>query len=219
MIILFFITIHAIGIQSFLLQTPGLKLKSSFKQIFSIVKDYQQKANIALVDEQVSEYNIVTLIRDGPIPLEKREFLINGWRWHTRSVIRDLNRYYDVIQAIKISKKIDNKHISIVKQCYDFVLGFNYKALCKVESEIFFPWLQELLPQVANALFINISNKQKEIKVLSQRADDLCNKLIVDVIDSENDLKVSKSLLSNLYTLEEIILDISNSAQEIQVSL
>lgn len=32
----------------------------------------------------------------GPVPPSDRDFLINGWRWHSRSVLRDVRRFQEV---------------------------------------------------------------------------------------------------------------------------
>lgn len=32
----------------------------------------------------------------GPVPPSNRDFLINGWRWHSRSVLRDVRRFQEV---------------------------------------------------------------------------------------------------------------------------
>ena len=104
-----------------------------------------------------------TLIDQGPVPRIDRDFLINGWRWHTKSVLRDISRFINIIdetvvgmnlKSNKTSKKNDTMKLDKVQkeriqECFNFVMNFNWKALMRVEREIFFPWLQELLPYAA----------------------------------------------------------------------
>lgn len=104
-----------------------------------------------------------TIIDQGPVPRTDRDFLINGWRWHTKSVLRDISRFIHIIddtvvgmnlKSNKTSKKddamkLDKVQKERIQECFNFVMNFNWKALMRVEREIFFPWLQELLPYAA----------------------------------------------------------------------
>ena len=104
-----------------------------------------------------------TIIEQGPVPRTDRDFLINGWRWHTKSVLRDISRFISIIddtvlgmnlKSNKNSKKndtmkLDKAQKERIQECFNFVMNFNWKALMRVEREIFFPWLQELLPYAA----------------------------------------------------------------------
>ena len=38
-----------------------------------------------------------SIIKQGPVPATDRDFLINGWRWHTKSVLRDISRFINII--------------------------------------------------------------------------------------------------------------------------
>jgi len=41
----------------------------------------------------IVDYDIKSMIENGPIARSDRVFVIDGWRWHTKSVLRDLNRF------------------------------------------------------------------------------------------------------------------------------
>ena len=125
------------------------------------------------------------VISIGPIPLDERQFLINGWRWHTSSALRDLQRYSDVIDKIESvcntsgfqgesSQEDFNKRIT---SCYNYVCDFNLKALMKIESDLFFPWLQRLLPAAALPLMVEIVQDQTDVRTLSSEIGNLCKSL------------------------------------------
>ena len=105
-----------------------------------------------------------SIIEQGPVPATDRDFLINGWRWHTKSVLRDISRFINIIDDtvlgmnLKTSRNFSKKDDAVkldkvqkerIQECFNFVMNFNWKALMRVEREIFFPWLQELLPYAA----------------------------------------------------------------------
>lgn len=107
---------------------------------------------------------ILSLTDSGDVPVENRKFLVNGWRWHTMSVIRDLNRFRGVVRGLSAEFKekhrqslsgyvgerelldLQVKQTAKVVSTAGFVLGFNWKALVRVETTLFFPWLRKLLP-------------------------------------------------------------------------
>ena len=97
-----------------------------------------------------------------------RQFVINGWRWHTASVLRDIKRFSTILKdteifigsssssssspSLSLSSKLDQ-----INGCHQFLCDFNWKALMRVESELFFPWLSEILPGTASSLTLTSS--------------------------------------------------------------
>lgn len=136
--------------------------------------------------------DIQRIIAEGPIPKAERQFLINGWRWHTASALRDLRRYSAVIE--KIEAALDANHLreekaneddkNRVVSCYNYVCDFNLKALIKIESELFFPWLQRLLPSAAMPLMSEIIQEQADVRLLSNQVGILCKSLSGDSEDA-----------------------------------
>jgi len=126
--------------------------------------------------------DISEVIDDGPVPISEREFIVNGWRWHTMSVLRDLSRFRAVVGSLqskfkeKHKKSLDGhlsenellnvqlQQVNKVISCFDFVCGFNWKALIKVETKIFFPWLRELLPKHVDYLLSDYGTEHKYIE-------------------------------------------------------
>ena len=135
--------------------------------------------------------DIQRIIAEGPIPKSERQFLINGWRWHTASALRDLERYSVVIEKIEaecdmnqLNDKKSNEDIkNRIISCYNYVCDYNLKALIKIESELFFPWLQRLLPSGALPLMSEIMQEQADVRILSNQIGQLCESLSGDIED------------------------------------
>ena len=92
--------------------------------------------------------------------------------------MRDLDRFLAIVRSIQRQKKdqlqkkssfaafVDtssdikgSSNDSVVTSteervlgCYNYLCGFNWKGLIRVESKIFFPWLSKLLPDSATVL-------------------------------------------------------------------
>jgi hypothetical protein len=114
------------------------KVTNMFKDM---EKSMKNSLRMTSLDKQITETNIEKVIEEGPIPSSERQYLINGWRWHTLSVLRDLDRFKTIIHRIKSSGvPLSPDNAKLLAQCCNFVIGFNWKALLRVESEIFFPW-------------------------------------------------------------------------------
>ena len=162
-------------------------------------------------------YDIQSIIDKGPIPQGERQFLINGWRWHTASALRDLERYATILEKIAVAcgeHKKDNTDTTTtlssssnilatnvttdktsvrvllyqerIFQGYSFVLDYNLKALMKVESELFFPWLRRLLPPTAASLMSEIIQEQNDVRVLSAQIGQLCLTLKESMKENNN---------------------------------
>lgn len=184
----------------------------------------------------VVEENLKSIIEGGPIPARERCFVINGWRWHTASVIRDLERFRIVVHAhssIKRGKRsvadsavavasssttgematvelLDPTSTARVLGCFQFVCGFNWKALIKVEAEIFFPWLQKLLPESAVSLMSDIIQQHSKIVGLCGKMEAQCMNL------SKLTAHDAQTELSTYRKIEDIIQDMQACALKIQ---
>ena len=172
-------------------------------------------------DAEIFSKDIQQVIAEGPIPVAERQFLINGWRWHTASALRDLERYSVVIGKIEDANEgrmddiIDDKLIknhsredvrNRVVSCYNFVCDYNLKALMKIESELFFPWLQRLLPATALPLMSEIVQEQADVKVLSNQIGYLCKSLSGD----SGDIGLIKKIGMKVREIQKSYLKIQN---------
>lgn len=144
-------------------------------------------------------------IENGPIPKAERKFLVNGWRWHTQAVLVDLDRFVEVLQY---AKKDKGETLRVTKS-YDFVFGFSWKALMKVEREIFFPWLADILPTDSKELVNDIVREHGIIRTLTLKLGKSC----MDLNSATISLNQRDSLLSECERLTD---DLRYSAKKIQ---
>ena len=121
-------------------------------------------------NNQCVDAEFAKVLNNGPIALKDRDFLISGWRWHTISVLRDLERFKS-LSSSKYRSSLDNDRLS---KCYNHVFGFNWNALMKVESDIFFPWLSNILPEDSKVLIVTINQKHENIKLLTKSLNNIC---------------------------------------------
>jgi hypothetical protein len=143
----------------------------------------------ALIDGPIDE-----LICNGPIPVKDRIFMINGWRWHTKSVLRDLDRFEKVLHECSNEKNQTVAIVERLKKCYSFVFAFNWGACMRVERELFFPWLQSLLPQSTKYLFTEVYRQHDSIQSMSASLSQECSEISTSV----NGYKKAFRLLSSL---------------------
>eukprot|EP00904_Undaria_pinnatifida_P011078 jgi/Undpi1/70/HiC_scaffold_1.g00070.m1 len=108
---------------------------------------------------------------DAPVPVEDREFLINGWRWHSRSVLRDVARFRQAaLFAVEASAGPDgggkDGHAAVqrVSKCYGYMWTFSFKKLHKTETALFFPWLREFFPKDVAAPLVEF-DREREVLI------------------------------------------------------
>mmetsp|Transcript_16540 Transcript_16540/g.34111 ORF Transcript_16540/g.34111 Transcript_16540/m.34111 type:complete len:329 (+) Transcript_16540:270-1256(+) len=68
-----------------------------------------------------------------------KQFHIQGWRWHTKSLARDAGRLH------KLALKSSLETAETLKDASDYVVGFNMVGLHRIEVNLFFPWMREKL--------------------------------------------------------------------------
>ena len=169
-------------------------------------------------EAEVFSLDIERILALGTIPVSDRQFLINGWRWHTASALRDLERYSVVIRKIEDASDVnhsdagtvqDNVQVALknrVVSCYNYVCEYNLKALMKIESELFFPWLQRLLPSASRPLMAEIIQEQAEAKEISNQIGQLCKSLSGD----EDDILLIKEIGFKVREIQKSYLKIQN---------
>lgn len=189
-----------------MIMTAAFQPVPSILHPHSIVKDFDQSLKRflklpSIPDSSDIKEDLVVAIANGPIEKSERKFLINGWRWHTKSVVRDLEKFQAFVHKCKTSK---SQSTSRLTDCYDFVCGFNWKALMRVEREIFFPWMEELLPNYSKEMIKDIVREHDVIVDLMSQLRNSCSKS-VDFTRTEN-----------LVRIEEILEQLRCSATRIQ---
>lgn len=76
------------------------------------------------------------------------QFHIHGWRWHTKSLVRDAGRLHKLASKT-MTNKDNNSKIRQLKDASDYVIGFNLIGLHKIETSLFFPWMRDKLTTTA----------------------------------------------------------------------
>ena len=79
-------------------------------------------------------------------------FHIQGWRWHTKSMIREVGRLQ------KLASKTNLQNTNDLQEATNYVIGFNLKGLHKIEADLFFPWMRQQLTT-------SYTNNNKELSV------------------------------------------------------
>ena len=128
------------------------------------------------LDPNMDASSLRQLVHAGPIPEPSRAYLINGWRWHTLAVLRDLDRFKRLVQGLSSrSEAMAESPPTLLGRCHSFVCGFSWRALMTIEGEIFFPWLSELLPtKFAKPLINRLYQQHTEIRAMMTRLERLC---------------------------------------------
>jgi hypothetical protein len=157
--------------------------------------------------------DIIEIIESGPIPTKERQFLINGWRWHTASALRDLQRYAAVLDNVAAacttagddgaSSMTDSQYKERITQCYSFVIDYNLKALMKIETELFFPWLRRLLPPTADPLMSELTQEQNDVRTLSTQIGQLCSTLSGSSNSALEDVTVIRKIESKIQAIRK----------------
>ena len=64
-----------------------------------------------------------------------RPFKIQGWRWHTMSLIREAGRVATALQQ-------QPHHPDALATAVEYVVNFNLRGLTKIQATLFFPWVR-----------------------------------------------------------------------------
>lgn len=159
-----------------LLPTTSVATTATTAAFYNTINKARKLMKLPMV---LDKSNLSNILDDGPINVKNRKFLINGWRWHTASVIYDLRRFRSLLSLILDDNLVEDTaaYVDKVIGCNNFVCGFNLKALLRVETELFFPWLIELLPTTLTNVMKDITEEHKTIKKNTLQIQQSCNKL------------------------------------------
>ncbi len=81
------------------------------------------------------------------------KFYVQGWRWHTLSLVRDAKRLGGLAQRLADAKSngnAPNRQFEPLLQAIDFVVDFNMKGLHKIEADLFIPWMRQTIHKISN---------------------------------------------------------------------
>lgn len=149
--------------------------------------------------------DLESLLVQGTVPKQNRVFLINGWRWHTMSVIRDIERFAKLAEFSQHSSSSKcQEYIERLYPAYQFVILFNWRSLRQIEREIFFPWLILKLPAYAEQEVAKIAHLHEEVQ-------SLCDQLNTAVT-----VATQSSTANSLEKVQDHLYDLATRARAIQ---
>lgn len=106
-------------------------------------------------------------------------FHIQGWRWHTRSLVREAGRLHQLASRTNVITATE------LKQASEYVLGFNLKGLHKIEADLFFPWMRAKLTSEAprqelRAAFASVMDQlESDRRMVAQLGDAISKNIIL----------------------------------------
>lgn len=102
---------------------------------------------------------------------EAGKFHVQGWRWHTMSVLREAQRLQKLAKNMEGGQELD---VTRLQKAADYVVDFNLKALHRVEA-MFFPWMRQRMgdskiaqPEMVKAFNSVVENLEKDQRRLAQ---------------------------------------------------
>jgi hypothetical protein len=92
-----------------------------------------EQDKLAAAEERISRYLEESKKNDG-------KFHVQGWRWHTMSLVRESGRLQKLASRMQASCPVED--LPALRRAADYVVGFNMKGLHKIEKDLFFPWVR-----------------------------------------------------------------------------
>ena len=81
--------------------------------------------------------------------LQKREdvgFHVQGWRWHTLAMRRELSRVGQLSKTLaQQTSTISRDDIEGLQKATEYTVNFNMRGLHRIETQVFFPWVRQRL--------------------------------------------------------------------------
>jgi len=140
-------------------------------------------------------------------------FHVQGWRWHTMSVMREAERLQKLAQHME---QQDNADVSRLAKAADYVVDFNLKALHRVEA-MFFPktrqWMKDSTtaqPEIVQAFDEVVANLEVDRKRMAE-----LGKKITHSISSSSKKTVARTVVSQTGEL----IDLAKSMLDREVEL
>lgn len=169
------------------------KILLAVRDSFSSLRNTHHTTSNASTNNIVRHWNERGPTVDGPVPAKRRKFVINGWRWHTISAIRDLDRFSRVIEQLLSRESITCADLTSptgalilnaaeaarLSGCHDFVFNFNIAGLQRVESELIAPFLRSNLPaSVWPPQLDDLLYRHTQVIEYSKQICSLCDSLV-----------------------------------------
>lgn len=75
----------------------------------------------------------------------KDRFHVQGWRWHTLSLVRDARRLENLAIRKLSAGAVGENETPGLEKAATHVVDFNMAGLHRIENDLFFPWMREKL--------------------------------------------------------------------------
>ena len=153
----------------------------------SITTDVRGGAIVNSIDERTISV-IKQFLTASSIDGQNHEFLIQGWRWHCMSLIRDADRLERLAAHLSSNKVNDESGLEALVSAADYVVNFNMACLYRIESTMFVKWLRKNLCNVdafsdsSNAAAMASAFGKVIDKIDNQRVD--CEKIGKELYDN-----------------------------------
>ena len=95
--------------------------------------DGSEQDKLAAAEERIIRYLEESTENGG-------KFHVQGWRWHTMSLVREAGRLQKLTLRMQSSCRVEE--LPALRMAADYVVGFNMKGLHKIEKDLFFPWVR-----------------------------------------------------------------------------
>lgn len=177
------------------------KILLAVRDSFNSLRSIHHMTSNASTNSILQHWNEAGPTLEGPVPVQRRKFVINGWRWHTMSAIRDLDRFSRVIEHLLSRDSITSADLTSPTEaltlndaeaarlsgCHEFVFNFNIAGLQRVESELIAPFLRSKLPtSVWPPQLDDLLYRHTQVIEYSKQICSLCDSLVVAASSSSS---------------------------------
>lgn len=133
-------------------------------------------------------------------PPKSDKFYIQGWRWHTLSLLRDTNRLAN--HARTALRFLTDDKIESTQKAVNHVIDFNLKGLYRIEDDVFLPWLRSKLSSdqigsddVKNAFQVVLDSVESDRKRVKNLASNISFEANSAVAINANNADVEKAVM------------------------
>jgi hypothetical protein len=124
--------------------------------------------------------------------LNAGRFYIQGWRWHTMSLIREAGKLQRLAENMlktqstaSAASKLSLEPGKALHQASDYIVNFNMKGLHRIEMDLFFPWA---IKKVSDAVMDNdvalaFRNMMEQLQQDQKTLVSLGDSLLVSSVD------------------------------------
>jgi hypothetical protein len=75
-------------------------------------------------------------------------FHVQGWRWHTMSLVREARRLHQLAHRLQTEPQESDDAAKALYTVADYCVNFNLRGLHRIEKELFFPWLKTKMSSI-----------------------------------------------------------------------